>query len=70
VPRDGIEPSLLSEPDFESGASTSSTTEATARFYQNSHLPRLSYDENLFKLLHMLAAIDGNVSASQKCSLI
>jgi hypothetical protein len=35
VPRDGIEPSLLSEPDFESGASTSSTTEARAGFYQN-----------------------------------
>ncbi len=31
VPRVGIEPTLLSEPDFESGASTSSTTEATAR---------------------------------------
>ena len=28
VPRVGIEPTLLSEPDFESGASTNFTTEA------------------------------------------
>jgi len=28
VPRDGLEPSLLAEPDFESGASTNSTTRA------------------------------------------
>ena len=28
VPRAGVEPALLSEPDFESGASTSSTTGA------------------------------------------
>ena len=28
VPRGGIEPPLLSEPDFESGASTNSTTSA------------------------------------------
>ncbi len=28
VPRAGIEPALLSEPDFESGASTNFTTEA------------------------------------------
>jgi hypothetical protein len=29
VPRVGIEPTLLSEPDFESGASTSFTTPAS-----------------------------------------
>ncbi len=28
VPRVGIEPTLLAEPDFESGASTNSATEA------------------------------------------
>ena len=33
VPRVGIEPTLLSEPDFESGASTSSTTEAREAHY-------------------------------------
>ena len=33
VPRVGIEPTLLSEPDFESGASTSSTTEAREQHY-------------------------------------
>ena len=33
VPRDGIEPSLLSEPDFESGASTSSTTPASGKTF-------------------------------------
>lgn len=31
MPPVGIEPTLLSEPDFESGASTSSTTGAPAR---------------------------------------
>ena len=31
VPRAGVEPALLSEPDFESGASTSSTTGALKR---------------------------------------
>ncbi len=31
VPRVGIEPTLLSEPDFESGASTNFTTEACRR---------------------------------------
>ena len=38
VPRVGIEPTLLAEPDFESGASTNFTTEASAEFYQNSAL--------------------------------
>ena len=33
VPRVGIEPTLLSEPDFESGASTNFTTEARERDY-------------------------------------
>ncbi len=33
VPRVGIEPTLLSEPDFESGASTNFTTEARERHY-------------------------------------
>ena len=28
VPQDGLEPSLLSKPDFESGVSTNSTTAA------------------------------------------
>ena len=38
VPRVGIEPTLLAEPDFESGASTNFTTEAFQRpqVYQNS----------------------------------
>ena len=36
VPRVGIEPTLLAEPDFESGASTNFTTEARTEFYQNS----------------------------------
>ena len=36
VPREGIEPSLLSEPDFESGASTNSTTSASDRHYAES----------------------------------
>ena len=36
VPREGIEPSLLSEPDFESGASTNSTTSARDRYYAES----------------------------------
>ena len=31
VPRVGIEPTLLAEPDFESGASTNSATEAKGR---------------------------------------
>ena len=31
VPRVGIEPTLLAEPDFESGASTNSATEANGR---------------------------------------
>ncbi len=31
----GIEPTLLSEPDFESGASTSSTTPATGPHYSD-----------------------------------
>jgi len=38
VPRVGIEPTLLAEPDFESGASTNFTTEALTEFYQNSAL--------------------------------
>ncbi len=33
VPRAGVEPALLSEPDFESGASTSSTTGARERVF-------------------------------------
>ena len=33
VPRVGIEPTLLSEPDFESGASTNFTTEARETHY-------------------------------------
>lgn len=33
VPPVGIEPTLLAEPDFESGASTSSTTGAREGFY-------------------------------------
>ena len=33
VPRVGIEPTLLSEPDFESGASTNFTTEARGLHY-------------------------------------
>ena len=37
VPRVGIEPTLLSEPDFESGASTNFTTEAREQHYT---LPR------------------------------
>ena len=32
VPPVGLEPTLLSEPDFESGASTNSTTGARGRF--------------------------------------
>ncbi len=36
VPRVGIEPTLLAEPDFESGASTNFTTEALTEVYQNS----------------------------------
>ena len=35
VPRVGIEPTLLAEPDFESGASTNFTTEALTEVYQN-----------------------------------
>ena len=31
VPRVGIEPTLLAEPDFESGASTNSATEASCQ---------------------------------------
>ncbi len=31
----GIEPTLLAEPDFESGASTSSTTPATCAIYRH-----------------------------------
>ena len=33
VPRAGVEPALLSEPDFESGASTSSTTGAREQVF-------------------------------------
>ena len=36
MPRVGIEPTLLAEPDFESGASTSSTTEARKHNYTQS----------------------------------
>ena len=39
VPRVGIEPTLLSEPDFESGASTNFTTEA---FSEIGSLPELA----------------------------
>ncbi len=35
VPRVGIEPTLLAEPDFESGASTNSATEAFQNFKIN-----------------------------------
>lgn len=33
VPQDGLEPSLLSKPDFESGVSTNSTTAAKELSY-------------------------------------
>ena len=41
VPRVGIEPTLLAEPDFESGASTNFTTEA---FSKTASLPELDAD--------------------------
>ena len=66
VPRVGIEPTLLAEPDFESGASTNFTTEALAEFYQNSALLQRGYRPAFASplgLLHMLSAIDRDIGA-------
>ena len=38
VPRVGIEPTLLAEPDFESGASTNSATEALCQLVSDAAL--------------------------------
>ena len=80
VPRVGIEPTLLAEPDFESGASTNFTTEALppagrrarriiADLNRSGNPGAVARVELRSDLLHVLTAIDCDVCAGHECRL-